>query len=51
MGLPKIKHVRALVAGGDSGADYHDKQGYHWIDDPYRHADGSNVAFARPYAR
>jgi hypothetical protein len=28
-----IKHVRALVARGDSGADYHDKQGYHWIDD------------------
>lgn len=33
MALPKIKHVRALVVRGDSGADYHDKQGYHWIDD------------------
>ena len=30
MPLPKIKHVRAPVT---SGADYHDKQGYHWIDD------------------
>jgi L-rhamnonate dehydratase len=33
LATPKIKHVRALVARGDSGADYHDKQGYHWIDD------------------
>jgi L-rhamnonate dehydratase len=33
LAVPIIKHVRALVARGDSGADYHDKQGYHWIDD------------------
>ncbi len=33
MAKPIIKHVRALVVHGDSGADYHDKQGYHWIDD------------------
>src|SRR5579871_407831 len=32
MGLPKIKYVRAHVARG-GGADYHDQQGEHWIDD------------------
>ncbi|KQM41629.1 L-rhamnonate dehydratase [Sphingomonas sp. Leaf10] len=30
--LPKIKHVRAFTVRG-GGADYHDQQGYHWIDD------------------
>ena len=33
MAKPIIKHVRALVVHGGGGADYHDKQGYHWIDD------------------
>jgi L-rhamnonate dehydratase len=32
MAVPVIKHVRALVMRG-GGGDYHDKQGYHWIDD------------------
>ncbi len=31
-GLPRIKHVRAFTVRG-GGADYHDQQGYHWIDD------------------
>ncbi len=30
--LPRIKHVRAFTVRG-GGADYHDQQGYHWIDD------------------
>ncbi len=32
MKFSKIKHVRALVTRG-GGADYHDQQGSHWIDD------------------
>jgi len=32
MKLPLIKQVRAFVARG-GGADYHDRQGSHWIDD------------------
>lgn len=32
MALPRIKHVRAFTAKG-GGADYHDQQGEHWIDD------------------
>lgn len=30
--LPRIKQVRAFTVRG-GGADYHDQQGYHWIDD------------------
>ncbi|KQM94478.1 L-rhamnonate dehydratase [Sphingomonas sp. Leaf22] len=30
--LPRIKHVRAFTVRG-GGADYHDQQDYHWIDD------------------
>ncbi len=30
--LPRITHVRAFTVRG-GGADYHDQQGYHWIDD------------------
>jgi len=33
MTTPKIAHVRAFTVGADGGADYHDQQGYHWIDD------------------
>jgi L-rhamnonate dehydratase len=29
----KIAHVRAYIVGAGGGADYHDQQGYHWIDD------------------
>ena len=29
----KIAHVRAFTVGAGGGADYHDQQGYHWIDD------------------
>jgi len=29
----KIAHVRAFIVGAGGGADYHDQQGYHWIDD------------------
>lgn len=32
MTMPTIKHVRAFTVRG-GGADYHDQQGYHWIDD------------------
>ena len=39
MQLPKIKEVRAFFMGGATaskgagGGDYHDQEGYHWIDD------------------
>jgi L-rhamnonate dehydratase len=29
----RIAHVRAFTVGAGGGADYHDQQGYHWIDD------------------
>jgi L-rhamnonate dehydratase len=29
----KIAHVRAFTVGAGGGADYHDQQGHHWIDD------------------
>jgi L-rhamnonate dehydratase len=29
----KIAQVRAFTVGAGGGADYHDQQGYHWIDD------------------
>ncbi|HEX5383797.1 MAG TPA: L-rhamnonate dehydratase, partial [Propionibacteriaceae bacterium] len=29
----KIAQVRAYTVGAGGGADYHDQQGYHWIDD------------------
>jgi len=32
MSMPTIKEVRAYTVRG-GGADYHDQQGYHWIDD------------------
>lgn len=32
MAMPTIKAVRAYTVRG-GGADYHDQQGYHWIDD------------------
>jgi L-rhamnonate dehydratase len=32
MPMPRIKAVRAFTVRG-GGADYHDQQGYHWIDD------------------
>ncbi len=32
MSTPTIKHIRAFTVQG-GGADYHDQQGYHWIDD------------------
>jgi L-rhamnonate dehydratase len=33
MTAQKIAHVRAFTVGAGGGADYHDQQGYHWIDD------------------
>jgi L-rhamnonate dehydratase len=33
MTTPKIAQVRAFTVGAGGGADYHDQQGYHWIDD------------------
>ena len=33
MTTPKIAHVRAFTVGAGGGADYHDQQGYNWIDD------------------
>ena len=30
---PRIRQVRAYTVGAGGGADYHDQQGYHWIDD------------------
>ena len=31
--MPRIRQVRAYTVGAGGGADYHDQQGYHWIDD------------------
>ena len=33
MSTPRIAHVRAFTVGAGGGADYHDQEGYHWIDD------------------
>src|SRR5664279_2664699 len=33
MGMPKIAQVRAYTVAAKGGADYHDQEGYHWIDD------------------
>ncbi|MFX4270935.1 L-rhamnonate dehydratase [Propionibacteriaceae bacterium Y1685] len=33
MSMPKIRQVRAYTVDAGGGADYHDQQGYHWIDD------------------
>jgi len=33
MGVPKIAQVRAYTVAAKGGADYHDQEGYHWIDD------------------
>jgi L-rhamnonate dehydratase len=33
MGMPKIAQVRAFTVAAKGGADYHDQEGYHWIDD------------------
>jgi hypothetical protein len=33
MTTPKIAQVRAFTVGAGGGADYHNQQGYHWIDD------------------
>jgi len=33
MGVPKIAQVRAFTVAAKGGADYHDQEGYHWIDD------------------
>lgn len=33
MSMPKIRQVRAYTVDASGGADYHDQQGYHWIDD------------------
>lgn len=33
MAMPTIAHVRAYTVSAAGGADYHDQQGYHWIDD------------------
>ena len=30
---PKIAQVRAYTVAAKGGADYHDQEGYHWIDD------------------
>jgi L-rhamnonate dehydratase len=30
---PRIAQVRAFTADAGGGAEYHDQQGYHWIDD------------------
>src|ERR1035437_4398664 len=32
MGMPKIAQVRAYTVAAKGGADYHDQEGYHWID-------------------
>lgn len=31
--MPRIRQLRAFVVGARGGADYHDQEGYHWIDD------------------
>jgi 2-keto-4-pentenoate hydratase/2-oxohepta-3-ene-1,7-dioic acid hydratase in catechol pathway len=31
--MPKIAQVRAYTVAAKGGADYHDQEGYHWIDD------------------
>ena len=31
--MPKIAQVRAFTVAAKGGADYHDQEGYHWIDD------------------
>ena len=31
--MPRIRQVRAYTVGAGGGADYHDQQGDHWIDD------------------
>ncbi len=33
IGASRIAQVRAYTVGAGGGADYHDQQGYHWIDD------------------
>lgn len=33
MATPRIAQVRAYTVGAKGGADYHDQEGYHWIDD------------------
>ena len=33
LSTPRIRQVRAYTVGAGGGADYHDQQGYHWIDD------------------
>lgn len=33
MRTPIIKHIRAFTVRGGGGADYHDQDGEHWIDD------------------
>lgn len=33
MSMPRIRQLRAFVVGARGGADYHDQEGYHWIDD------------------
>ena len=33
MNVPRIAAVRAYTVAASGGADYHDQQGYHWIDD------------------
>jgi len=33
MSMPRIAQVRAYTVAAKGGADYHDQEGYHWIDD------------------
>lgn len=39
MNMPKIAQVRAYTVAAKGGADYHDQEGYHWIDDHIAHPD------------